>query len=112
MTRKTILLIIAFCCVFLPLQGQERSECTLTRWEFRQDHDWQAAEGWECVEVPHDWAIYGPFSRDNDLQTVAVIQNGESVASVKTGKRLLPQKYLYRQDGRQQIHPGFRRRHE
>lgn len=86
MTRKTILLIIAFCCVFLPLQGQERSECTLTRWEFRQDHDWQAAEGWECVEVPHDWAIYGPFSRDNDLQTVAVIQNGESVASVKTGR--------------------------
>lgn len=41
---------------------------------------------WERVSVPHDWAIYGPFSRDNDLQTVAVTQNGETEASVKTGR--------------------------
>ena len=29
------------------------------------------------MRVPHDWAIYGPFDRSNDLQTVAVEQNGE-----------------------------------
>ena len=23
---------------------------------------------WESVTVPHDWAIYGPFDRENDLQ--------------------------------------------
>ena len=23
---------------------------------------------WESVRVPHDWAITGPFDRDNDLQ--------------------------------------------
>lgn len=23
---------------------------------------------WQDVTVPHDWAIYGPFSRDIDLQ--------------------------------------------
>ncbi|MDE7237138.1 MAG: beta-galactosidase, partial [Paramuribaculum sp.] len=41
---------------------------------------------WERVTVPHDWAIYGPFSRDNDLQVVAVEQNGESVPTEKTGR--------------------------
>ncbi|MBD5181446.1 MAG: hypothetical protein HDS98_02720 [Bacteroidales bacterium] len=28
--------------------------------------------------MPHDWAITGPFDRSNDLQTVAVEQNGET----------------------------------
>lgn len=42
--------------------------------------------GWEEVKVPHDWAIYGPFDRSNDLQTLAVEQNLEDNASVKTGR--------------------------
>ena len=29
---------------------------------------------WESVTVPHDWAIYGPFDVNNDLQNVAVSQ--------------------------------------
>ena len=41
---------------------------------------------WQAVSVPHDWAIYGPFSRDNDLQNVAVTQNFEQKASLKTGR--------------------------
>lgn len=41
---------------------------------------------WQEVAIPHDWAIYGPFSCDNDLQKVAVTQNGESVATWKTGR--------------------------
>ena len=41
---------------------------------------------WEQVTIPHDWAIYGPFDRSNDLQNVAVTQNFESEASVKTGR--------------------------
>lgn len=41
---------------------------------------------WETVTVPHDWAITGPFSRDNDLQNVAVTQNFEKKASLKTGR--------------------------
>ena len=43
-------------------------------------------EQWQAVTVPHDWAIYGPFDRDNDLQKVAVTQNFEKQASVKTGR--------------------------
>ena len=42
--------------------------------------------GWESVRVPHDWAITGPFSIENDLQKVAVTQNMESKATLKTGR--------------------------
>ena len=42
--------------------------------------------GWQTVSVPHDWAISGPFGNDNDRQTVAITQNGESVATEKTGR--------------------------
>ena len=37
---------------------------------------------WDKVTVPHDWAIYGPFDINNDLQTVAVTQNFETKASL------------------------------
>lgn len=54
---------------------------------------WQFTKGvptadtkWQTVRVPHDWAIYGPFDRANDLQTVAVEQNGETEKTEKTGR--------------------------
>ena len=64
----------------------QRTETILKDWNFRKGHDIQATEGWEAVKVPHDWAIYGPFDRQNDLQRVAVVQNGEYVPSDKTGR--------------------------
>ena len=62
----------------------QRSETILKEWEFRHGHETEAVEGWEKVSVPHDWAIYGPFDKSHDLQTVAVVQNGENVATEKT----------------------------
>lgn len=41
---------------------------------------------WQTVAVPHDWAIYGPFDKDVDKQVVAITQNGEKVATEKTGR--------------------------
>lgn len=41
---------------------------------------------WKEVTIPHDWAITTPFDRANDLQEVAVVQNGETQASAKTGR--------------------------
>ncbi len=41
---------------------------------------------WENVTVPHDWAIKGPFDKEIDKQTVAIVQNGEQVATEKTGR--------------------------
>ena len=63
-----------------------RTEQLLKEWEFRRDHTVEATEGWQQVRIPHDWAIYGPFAREYDLQTVAVVQNGEKVATEKTGR--------------------------
>lgn len=82
---RAFCLLLALCCL-QPLRSRPRDERVLRTWEFRSGHDLAATQGWQTVSVPHDWAIYGPFSRDNDLQEVAVTQNGETVASVKTGR--------------------------
>ena len=62
----------------------------LTSWQFAHEQDIHAAQAkqqvWQSVTIPHDWAISGPFNRANDLQEVAVVQNGESAATWKTGR--------------------------
>ncbi len=45
----------------------QRSDTALKQWEFSRD-----MSDWKSVSVPHDWAIYGPFDRSNDLQKVTV----------------------------------------
>ena len=82
-------LILTACALVatLSLSAQTvRTEQLLKEWEFRRDHAVEATEGWQTVRIPHDWAIYGPFSREHDLQRVAVVQNGETVATEKTGR--------------------------
>lgn len=71
----------------------QRSEILLEKnWKFhRGDAEGAQAvqyddKAWQSVTVPHDWAIYGPFSRDNDLQYKAVFENGEEKATWKTGR--------------------------
>ena len=84
---KYILTLLAISAAALTSFAQsQRSETILKDWEFRKDHDIETTEGWETVSVPHDWAIYGPFDKANDLQTVAVVQNGEDIATEKTGR--------------------------
>lgn len=41
---------------------------------------------WQEVRVPHDWAIYGPFSIDNDRQNVAITQDGQKEAMEHAGR--------------------------
>lgn len=95
MKRKfiTFILTILFCCN-ATIQSQTK------RVEFLLEKNWKFSKGdypdavktgfdnknWESVTVPHDWAIFGPFDREHDLQEVAVTQNGEKVATVKTGR--------------------------
>ena len=63
-----------------------RSVITLNDgWQFTKGRP-DATTRWESVRVPHDWAITGPFDRNNDLQTVAVEQNGETEKTEKTGR--------------------------
>ena len=57
----------------------QRSEYLLEKnWKFMKGEAPEAMKPefddrkWETVTVPHDWAIFGPFDRSNDLQEVAV----------------------------------------
>ncbi|WP_071146777.1 beta-galactosidase GalB [Bacteroides ihuae] len=96
MNLKCLTLIALTCCSLVVAQAQVqsvRSERLLDKgWRFTKGDVAEAAtvdynDGkWQQVSIPHDWAIYGPFSRDNDLQNVAVTQNLETKASVKTGR--------------------------
>lgn len=81
-------LLVAAGCISTPLNSLcQRTERTLKEgWEFAKGETETSATAWESVRVPHDWAIYGPFDRSNDLQTVAIEQNGETEESVKTGR--------------------------
>ncbi len=64
----------------LPLSGQRTVERLEKGWRFTRVDDPKAStEGyndskWSRVVVPHDWAIYGPFSFDNDKQHLASTQ--------------------------------------
>jgi len=64
----------------------DRSVTTLNDGWFFAKGAMPDATDWQQVRVPHDWAIYGPFDRANDLQVVAVEQNGETEKTVKTGR--------------------------
>ncbi|MCD7937672.1 MAG: DUF4982 domain-containing protein [Tannerellaceae bacterium] len=91
---RYITLLIATLCSFSGVYPQTVRE------EFLLEKNWRFTKGevsggasvvfndskWEKVSIPHDWAIYGPFDRKNDLQNVAVTQNFEQQASVKTGR--------------------------
>lgn len=86
------LAILTLAAVALTAAAQ-RSETLLRRgWRFTQTDDSAAVSPafddsrWKAVEVPHDWAITGPFDRSHDLQTVAVTQDGEKRATLKTGR--------------------------
>ena len=83
-----VLLMGAAC----TLQAQ-RSETLLEKnWKFSKGDFKEASQPefndtkWESVVIPHDWAIFGPFDMNNDLQNVAVTQNFEKKASLKTGR--------------------------
>lgn len=84
MKRLSIFPVILCFCVSAAFAG--RSVTTLKEgWQFTKGRPTPSTE-WQTVRVPHDWAIYGPFDRNNDLQTVAIEQNGEKEETVKTGR--------------------------
>ncbi|MDX3915188.1 MULTISPECIES: glycoside hydrolase family 2 TIM barrel-domain containing protein [Olivibacter] len=75
------------------LSAQVRKEIYLNKgWSFQRG-DIKGAEqpdfndqNWQKINIPHDWAITGPFDKEIDKQTVAITQNGETIPSEKTGR--------------------------
>ena len=86
---------VALLCLVAagPAAAQPRQEYTLTSdWKFAKGDVPDAAKpefrdaAWQTVSVPHDWAIYGPFDGNNDLQKVKIEQNNEQKATLKAGR--------------------------
>lgn len=81
----------------LSASAQMRSERLLEHdWKFTRDiegvqemtfvnPDYDDSK-WQNVTVPHDWAIYGPFSSRNDLQNMAITQDGQKEAMEHAGR--------------------------
>ena len=92
---KRIGLLILLCCFarLATLSAQIRSEFLLEKnWKFtHEDNPDYVLPGfddsrWQPVTVPHDWAIYGPFSPYNDNQEVAIAQDGQQNAFRQAGR--------------------------
>ena len=84
----------ASCCAAVISENESVREERLLcdGWRFTREDSMSFARcdfddsSWESVTVPHDWAIYGPFDRENDLQDVLVAQNLETRPTLKTGR--------------------------
>ena len=79
---KRISLLAAALVMAMAMMAQSHLEVFLNEgWQFSRDN-----AQWQTVTVPHDWAISGPFDKKWDLQTVAIKENGEDVATEKSGR--------------------------
>ena len=74
-------LLIGMWMMCVAALAQPRQEINLKTWEFSRD-----GQAWTKVNIPHDWAIAGPFDKKWDLQKVAITQNGETEATEKSGR--------------------------
>ena len=61
--------------------AQVRRTVEVKDWQFSRD-----CTSWKQVTIPHDWAIDGPFDKKHDMQCVAIVQNGETEETEKTGR--------------------------
>ena len=74
-------LILTFLALAAVAQAQIRQERNLDKWQFSRD-----GKDWQQVDVPHDWAITGPFDRKWDIQHLAIEQDGQTEAVDHTGR--------------------------
>ena len=92
--RLTLLLTaVLFLATTSIAEAQTRNQITLKKgWKFtREDNASQSNinfddSKWQSVTVPHDWAIYGPFDKSNDIHRMAIVQDGQTMAIEHYGR--------------------------
>ena len=91
--KRTVCTLLGGFCMLAWMQAQVRTEQLLEKgWKFtREDKVEFSTVGyddakWQNVTIPHDWAIYGPFSPHNDRQFVAIEQDGQKEAISHAGR--------------------------
>jgi beta-galactosidase len=92
-TKFTFFLLIAFLFTSVSSYSQTRKNILLSEnWKFIKGEIVGAEkpetniQNWETVDVPHDWAIKGPFDKEIDKQMVRVTQDMDKVAKERTGR--------------------------
>ena len=78
---KTRIFITLLLICHTTLNWAQNRVTELRTWKFSHD-----SLHWQTVNIPHDWAISGPFDKKWDLQCVAIEQNGEKQATEKSGR--------------------------
>ncbi len=95
MKTKGLLLLFVALMTSAPIYSQQVRQSILLdkNWKFTKGDYPGLVKGetptglnWQSVTIPHDWAIYGPFDENNDVQEVAITQNFEKRSSRKTGR--------------------------
>lgn len=91
MNFSKLALVVLFSSLFFGVyantrEGLARTVYHLKKWEFTRDSLNSKQVHWKMVNIPHDWAIEGPFDRKWDLQVVAIKENNERKATEKSGR--------------------------
>ena len=90
--KKLFLFLNILSISFVQAQEVRKSILLNKNWSFSKGDFKEASQigfndtKWQKVTIPHDWAIYGPFDENNDVQKVAITQNLEKEAKRQTGR--------------------------
>lgn len=91
--NRTLLLIITLLVALSTIEARTRTQFTLQKgWKFTREDNPRSSEieyddsEWQTVRVPHDWAIYGPFDKENDIHRMAIVQDGQTTAIEHYGR--------------------------
>jgi len=90
--KISLCVVIVFFSQVILSQNVRNEQLLEKGWKFSREDDAAFVneafddKKWESVTVPHDWAIYGPFSPYNDRQDVAITQDGQKEAMSHAGR--------------------------
>ncbi|MBO5831171.1 MAG: DUF4982 domain-containing protein [Alistipes sp.] len=90
--RRLGMLLVAILALSTSLYAQRTEQLLDKGWRFTREDSAEFRQmgyddsKWQSVTIPHDWAIYGPFSINNDKQNTAITQDGQQEAMEHAGR--------------------------
>ncbi|MBO7307208.1 MAG: DUF4982 domain-containing protein [Alistipes sp.] len=90
--RRLGMLLVAILALSTSLYAQRTEQLLDKGWRFTREDSVEFSQvgyddsKWQSVTIPHDWAIYGPFSINNDKQNTAITQDGQQEAMEHAGR--------------------------
>lgn len=86
-------IFLSLFLIGIPVTNFAQTKQTLQKnWKFTREDNSAFSQStfndvkWQNVTIPHDWAIYGPFDMENDIQRTAIKQDGQKDAIEHTGR--------------------------